>query len=89
MTLILIFVAIVLAKAFGVPGIKNIPWAYFLLLPLLWAVIKLVWPVFRVVGMLLFSFVAIDFMCYVLVPSYHMLIFGVIGSFFQAMFNAI
>lgn len=38
------YLFVLLLKIFSVPGIKNIQWKWFLIIPFLYFFIKLIWP---------------------------------------------
>lgn len=87
--LMCIFVAVIGLKIVGVPGVKDIPWSYFLIIPLVWITLRLLWPVFKVVGGIIIFLFLFETFLWVFIPDYHFQIFHIIGSFFSAMWNAI
>ena len=44
----------------GVPGVKNVPWMYFLVIPLIAFVLRAIFKVFEIAGSIILMFVALD-----------------------------
>jgi hypothetical protein len=79
-TVITIYFVALFCKILGIPVAKEIPWLWFLLIPLLWVLVKLIWPVFQVVLCIFFIWWFMEFMVWVMVPGYHIHLFGLLGT---------
>lgn len=87
--LAIIYFGILLLKILGIPGIKDIPWSMFLIIPLIWVTLKVLWPVFKVVGVTVMGIFMIEAVLWIFLPAYHIQIWGILGGFFSAAGNAL
>jgi hypothetical protein len=82
--LVAVYFIALFCKILGIPIAREIPWIWFLIIPLAYLIIKFIWPVFQWIIILLFGWWMMEAVIWFFTPGYHMHIWEFLGSFFSA-----